>query len=133
MTSSEGEVVPFVKDIDPKGKNIEVWMVELNLAMCAAVRDHMIRAVRCTRHAADAVDVGLAGPGRPEWFAGPLDLGDGEGSQEKGNQGVYDYYEQIKSQLADMVVLDQNGFIPVISGRRWAVIWRSSTSMRATS
>ena len=29
------------------GKNIEVWMVELNLAMCAAVRDHMIRAVRC--------------------------------------------------------------------------------------
>ena len=24
MTSSEGEVVPFVKDIDPKGKNIEV-------------------------------------------------------------------------------------------------------------
>ena len=28
------------------GKNIEVWMVELNLAMCAAVRDHMIRAVR---------------------------------------------------------------------------------------
>ena len=28
---------------------------------------------------------------------------------EKGNQGVYDYYEQIKSQLADMVVLIRTG------------------------
>ena len=28
---------------------------------------------------------------------------------DKGNQGVYDYYDQIKSQLADMVVLIRTG------------------------
>ena len=51
MTSSEGEVVPFVKDIDPKGKNIEVWMVELNLAMCAAVRGLSPDTIHtCARH-----------------------------------------------------------------------------------
>ena len=85
-------------------------MVELNLAMCAAVRDHMIRAVRC-----------YADTPRTQWmldWPGQVVL---NGSQvhwtletekalaDKGNQGVYDYYDQIKSQLADMVVLIRTG------------------------
>ena len=92
------------------GKNIEVWMVELNLAMCAAVRDHMIRAVRC-----------YADTPRTQWmldWPGQVVLNGSQvhwtletekALQEKGNQGVYDYYEQIKSQLADMVVLIRTG------------------------
>ena len=110
MTSSEGEVVPFVKDIDPKGKNIEVWMVELNLAMCAAVRDHMIRAVRAypdtprTQWMLDWPGQVVLNGSQVHWT-----LETEKALQEKGNQGVYDYYEQIKSQLADMVVLIRTG------------------------
>ena len=33
MTSPEGECVPFLTSIDPKNKNIEVWMVEVKDAM----------------------------------------------------------------------------------------------------
>ena len=33
MTSPEGECVPFLTPIDPKNKNIEVWMVEVKDAM----------------------------------------------------------------------------------------------------
>ena len=110
MTSSEGEVVPFVTDIDPKGKNIEVWMVELNLAMCAAVRDHMIRAVRAypdtqrTQWMLDWPGQVVLNGSQVHWT-----LETEKALQEKGNQGVYDYYEQIKSQLADMVVLIRTG------------------------
>jgi dynein heavy chain len=33
MNSREKEHVDFVEPVDPKGKNIEVWMVELNVAI----------------------------------------------------------------------------------------------------
>ena len=36
-------------------------------------------------------------------FLCAIDLSVRRWSADKGNQGVYDYYEQIKSQLADMV------------------------------
>ena len=45
---------------------------------------------------------------------------------------MYDYYEQIKIQLADMVVLIRTGLIFKSDGRRWEHS-RSSTSTRATS
>ena len=86
------------------GKNIEVWMVELNLAMCAAVRDHMIRAVRAypdtqrTRWMLDWPGQVVLNGSQVHWT-----LETEKALAEKGNQGVYDYYEQIKSQLADMV------------------------------
>jgi hypothetical protein len=38
MTSPEGECVPFLTPIDPKNKNIEVWMVEVKEAMISKKR-----------------------------------------------------------------------------------------------
>lgn len=45
MTSPESEYVPFVAPVDPKGKNIEAWMVEVKDAMIAATRDNMYHAI----------------------------------------------------------------------------------------
>jgi dynein heavy chain, axonemal len=45
MNSAEGEKVTFVTPINPNGKNIEVWMVELNKMMCRSVRQQMVLAV----------------------------------------------------------------------------------------
>ena len=45
MNSSENEVVEFVDTVNPVGKNIEDWMVEINVAMCKGIRDHMLRAI----------------------------------------------------------------------------------------
>jgi dynein heavy chain len=110
MTSSEGEIVPFVKDVDPKGKNIEVWMVELNVAMCAGVRDHMIRAVRAypdtvrTQWMLDWPGQVVLNASQVHWTSETETA-----LSEKGNQGVYDYYEQIQQQLADMVLLIRRG------------------------
>ena len=79
-------------------------MVELNLAMCAAVRDHMIRAVRAypdtqrTRWMLDWPGQVVLNGSQVHWT-----LETEKALSDKGNQGVYDYYEQIKSQLADMV------------------------------
>jgi len=106
MTSSENEVVRFVGDVDPKGKNIEDWMVEINVAMCGAVRDHMIRAVRA-----------YADMARTEWMCkwpGQVVL---NGSQvhwtaeveavlsASGHAGIKDYYGQSVQQLEAMVLL----------------------------
>lgn len=106
MISSEGEKVPFEIPIDPKGKNIENWMVEMNESMCASVREQMRLAL---------VDY-LVTP-RPDWmqkWPGQIVL---NGSQvywtseteqfinEHGHEGVNMYYEQLCAQLNDMVTL----------------------------
>lgn len=38
MYSPEGEKVDFVKPIDPKDKNVELWMGELEMMMKTTVR-----------------------------------------------------------------------------------------------
>ena len=42
MTSPEGECVHFLTPIDPKNKNIEVWMVEVKDAMIGKLSDNQI-------------------------------------------------------------------------------------------
>ena len=38
MISAEGEVVPFLSHIDPKGKNVELWMNEVEDGMRQAFK-----------------------------------------------------------------------------------------------
>ena len=106
MTSPEKENLPWVKPVDPKGKNIEHWMGDVKDAMIAGVRDNMYHAI---------IDYTVTP--RTEWmqkWAAQCVL---NGSQmhwttevetalnEKGNQGCKDYYDQLVQQLTDMVIL----------------------------
>ena len=97
MTSPEKEVVPFVVPVDPKHKNIEVWMVEITTAMRLGVRQQMLLGVQS-----------YPTMKRTEWmqkWPGQVVL---NGSQvhwtaeteaaldEKGNQGLVEYAEQLR-------------------------------------
>lgn len=39
MISAEGETVQFVRKIDPKDRNVEFWMGDVERQMTASVRD----------------------------------------------------------------------------------------------
>jgi hypothetical protein len=43
--SPESETLELLTAVDPCGKNVEDWMVELETAMRDTVRDHMKRAI----------------------------------------------------------------------------------------
>ncbi|KAG6966008.1 hypothetical protein JG687_00005084 [Phytophthora cactorum] len=45
MISAEGEKVPFSSMVDPKGKNVEHWMMEVEDMMKISIRDIMERAI----------------------------------------------------------------------------------------
>ena len=106
MKSPEGEKVPFVAVVDPKGKNIENWMCDLKDAMVAGVRDHMVKCVLIYKESV-----------RTEWMCAWPAMCVLNGSQvhwtteveqylrESGNKGCFEYYDVLKSQLADMVIL----------------------------
>ncbi|CAM9544257.1 unnamed protein product [Chrysoparadoxa australica] len=106
MNSSEGEKVPFVKPVDPNGKSIESWMVELCDMMKLSVREQMLQGVK-----------DYAVTSRTDWmqnWPGQIVL---NGSQvhwsleteaamrAKGNEGVIAYHKQLEQQLNDMVFL----------------------------
>jgi dynein heavy chain len=106
MTSPEQEFVPFVAPVDPKNKNIEFWMGEVKDAMMAAIRDNMMKSI---------VDYNLCP--RTEWmqkWAAQCILNGSqahwtreveESLKTGGNEGCFAYYEQLKRQLEDMVIL----------------------------
>ena len=106
MNSSEGEKVPFVDMVDPKGKNIEQWMVEICKSMISGLRFQMLSAIQ---------DYTVSK--RTDWmqkWPGMIVL---NGSQahwtreceeymkEKGNAGVRQYWQDCVTQLNDMVFL----------------------------
>eukprot|EP00752_Nemacystus_decipiens_P010663 g9495.t1 len=106
MNSSEGEKVPFKEPVNPNGKSIETWMVEVCDMMCASVREQMMLGIN------DYLVID-----RTQWmqnWPGQIVL---NGSQvhwtaeteaamlEAGNEGVHRYYEQLIGQLNDMVYL----------------------------
>ena len=106
MKSSEGEIVPFISSVDPKGKNVENWMSEVCDVMCASVRQQMILALQDY----------LVSP-RTQWmqtWPGQIVI---NGSQvywtsevesalnTKGNEGIGEYYTKCCDQLNDMVYL----------------------------
>lgn len=43
--SAEKEKVGFVEDVDPKNKNVENWMNELEIMMCKSVRYALLHSV----------------------------------------------------------------------------------------
>lgn len=45
MISAEGEKVQFVTQVDPKNKNVELWMMEVENMMKLSIRDAMERAI----------------------------------------------------------------------------------------
>ncbi|GMI07902.1 hypothetical protein TrRE_jg5473 [Triparma retinervis] len=106
MKSSEGEVVPWETPVDPKSKNIENWMVEVTDAMLEAVRMQFLLSIEQYTEVP-----------RTEWmqsWPGQIVLNASqvhwtreteEALNEKGNQGIVEYYEQLKQQLNDMVFL----------------------------
>jgi dynein heavy chain len=106
MTSPENEYVAFVTPVDPRNKNVENWMVELKDAMVAGVRYNMIEAIidytKCSRTdwmqkwAAQCVLNGS----QLHWTREVE-----EHLKANGNKGAYDYYEILKKQLEDMVLL----------------------------
>lgn len=110
MVSSEGEIVKLERPIDPKGKNIEDWMAEINVTMCRSVRDHMVRAVQAYPTAERTVwmldwpsQVVLNGS-QVHWTA-EVEVA----LRDKGNNGLRDYHEQAIMQLNDMVYLIRSG------------------------
>ena len=92
--------------VDPRGKNVEVWMTEVEHAMCRSVRTVM----------KNSVDDYLVTP-RTSWvqrWPGQCVLNASQLHwtremedfiREKGNEGVAEYCEQQIQQLKDMVVL----------------------------
>jgi dynein heavy chain len=106
MESPERERIPFVKVVNPVGKNIESWMGEVRDCMIEGVRDNMYHAV-----------IDYTETKRTDWmqkWAGQCVL---NGSQvhwtreveeeldANGNKGAYAYYDKLVQQLTDMVIL----------------------------
>ena len=106
MTSPENEYVPFVKPVDPKNKNIEVWMVEVKDAMMLAVKNNMYQSILdytitsrtlwMQKWAAQCILNGS----QCHWTREVED-----GLNTKGNIGCWEYYHQLVTQLEDMVLL----------------------------
>ena len=106
MYSAEGERVEMKDTIDPKGKNVEVWMNEVERQMCVSVRKVLY----------DSLIEYLEIP-RPDWvqkWPGQCVLGSSgahwtremeEAMNAKGALGVDDCYKQQLEQLQGSVAL----------------------------
>ena len=46
MYSGEGEKVNFIKKVDPKEKNVEFWMGDVERMMVASVRHVLLKSVQ---------------------------------------------------------------------------------------
>jgi dynein heavy chain, axonemal len=106
MISPEGEYVKFVKAVDPKNKNLEVWMTEVLDGMMAAVRFNMLSSI-----------IDYTAIPRTQWMQKWTAQCVLNGSQvhwtreveehikSNGNDGCWKYYRQFAQQLDDMVLL----------------------------
>ncbi|KAG7391800.1 Dynein heavy chain 1, axonemal [Phytophthora pseudosyringae] len=106
MISAEGEKVPFSSMVDPKGKNVEHWMMEVEDMMKMSIRDIMERAI------ADYTQID-----RSLWIQKWPGMCVLNGSQmhwtremeeamdADGNEGVQKMMARQLGQLADMVTL----------------------------
>jgi len=45
MFSGEGEKIPFVKKIDPKDRNVEYWMGDVERMMQLSVRNVLLKSI----------------------------------------------------------------------------------------
>jgi dynein heavy chain len=92
--------------VDPRGKNVEVWMTEVEQAMCRSMRTVMKASVDeyivvpRTQWVQNWPGQCVLNASQLHWTREMEDF-----IREKGNDGVKAYYEQQVNQLKDMVVL----------------------------
>jgi dynein heavy chain len=106
MISAEGEQVNFVKKIDPKDRNVEYWMGDVEKMMTTSVRHVLLSSIEDYTERP-----------RTEWVKCHPGMCVLNGSQvhwtsdvdqairERGAVGVKDYFEFLEKQLTDSVVL----------------------------
>jgi len=104
LLSEQGEKVPCTKPVDPKGKNVEHWMTDLENEMRQSIKAVMFGSL-----------IDYDQRPRVEWIQGWITQIVLNGSQtqwtrlvedkirEKGSSGVGEALEVLKVQLADMV------------------------------
>ena len=106
MISAENEQVNFVKKIDPKDRNVEYWMGDVEKMMTTSVRHVLLNSVEDYTERP-----------RTEWVKCHPGMCVLNGSQvhwtsdvdqairERGAPGVKDYFDFLEKQLTDSVVL----------------------------
>jgi len=100
MMSGEGERVDFVKKVDPKDRNVEFWMGDVERMMVASVRNVLLHSVK-DYHERPRNDWILNHPGQcvlngsqVHWT---LDVENA--MKTKGLEGVKEYSEELQRQL----------------------------------
>lgn len=73
MISAEGEKVPFSAMVDPKGKNVEHWMMEVEDMMKLSIRDIMERYRGLHADRSVSLDSKVAGNVRTQRQSNALD------------------------------------------------------------
>jgi len=114
MISGEKERVEICCPVDPRGKNVEGWMSEVELAMKRSIRQVMMHSV-ADYIAVPRKDWVTKWPGMCVLNASQLHWTREmeEGIREKGNQGVKDYVDTQIAQLKDIVMLIRGKLNPL--------------------
>jgi len=106
MKSAEGEVVPLAEIIDPSGKNVEIWMTELEDKMMVSVKHEMFKSMQSYVQMA-RTDWLQQVPGQcalnASQFHWTREIE--EGMDKEGNKGVEKCFLQQVQQINDMVAL----------------------------
>ena len=105
MESSEGERIDFVKKVDPKDRNVEYWMGDLERQMTSSVR--AVFEIGMERYAVEPRnDWVISNPGQIVLNASQVYWTDEvEKSFNDGVAGVKAYHENLEKQLQNTVLL----------------------------
>jgi len=106
MISAEAEQVDFVKKIDPKDRNVEYWMGDVEKMMTTSVRHVLLHSVEDyterprTEWVKNHPGMCVLNGSQVHWTS-DVDLA----IRERGAPGVKDYFDFLEKQLTDSVVL----------------------------
>jgi dynein heavy chain len=110
MMSGEGEKVDFLLKVDPKDRNVEFWMGDVEKMMITSVRHALLKSIEDypTRPRIEWV---LAHPGQCVLNGSQLHwtLEVEEAIKTHGVKGVEDYHKKLEAQLDDTVALVRKG------------------------
>lgn len=106
MFSAEGENVAFAKKIDPKDRNVEFWMGDVEKMMITSVRAAFLKSVEDYRET-KRIEWVLVHPGQCVLNGSQIHwtLEVEEAIKANGVEGVKGYHEFLKQQLDDTVTL----------------------------
>ena len=106
MISAEGEKVNFVKKIDPRDRNVEYWMGDVEKMMTTSVRSVLLKSIEdySERKRTEWVKVHagmcVLNGSQVHWTT-DVD----EAIRQRGVPGVQEYFRVLEEQLTDSVVL----------------------------